>query len=474
MWTWRAAAAWTSASARSFRQRLALLDEDDHVATLLSLRNNVRQLESRVAVLQLKLASMPSALAKPGAPAASPAPSAKAAPASQAEAAPRRAPPTTRPGGRGTSPTPGRGELLVIALLAAVLNAPAAPRRNGTGIPPRARLLLRRRPREMPPVCRSEDSLRPRPAASPAPGPQRRCRKTRASCAAATSRSASRKSPTAPWCSKTRRPSSRARACSTRTARPRARWSCSSSASRTIRARCGPGRALRDLPARRQRRRVRRAGAALPWPPWRGSEHWRKVRYFGREIDPANPLYREDSPTTASFDPIEENWLDAPMDFENAAWPTSCAAHAARAGFGERARPGAEPDAGVARRRDLPGGVMDTRHHRAVGPCCGSNGARRGFARAVSRGHCASSAGRTSSSRSSGCRVDPGRGAFPGAAVPRPGRFSCGSRSPFRRPTATSRSMSSAPPRVGQRFQRFLRKRGAWATTVASRRWSPG
>jgi len=57
-----------------------------------------------------------------------------------------------------------------------------------------------------------------------------------------------------------------------------------------------------------------------------GSEHWRKVRYFGREIDPANPLYREDSPTTASFDPIEENWLDAPMDFENAAWPTSCAA----------------------------------------------------------------------------------------------------------------------------------------------------
>jgi hypothetical protein len=60
---------------------------------------------------------------------------------------------------------------------------------------------------------------------------------------------------------------------------------------------------------------------------------WRKVRYFGREIDPGNPLYREDAINTletigpregrklaasiAPVDPIAENWLNAPMDFEN-------------------------------------------------------------------------------------------------------------------------------------------------------------
>lgn len=59
--------------------------------------------------------------------------------------------------------------------------------------------------------------------------------------------------------------------------------------------------------------------------------YWRKVQYFGREIDPDNLLYREDTINTletiapaqarqiaaANFDPIAENWLDAPMDFEN-------------------------------------------------------------------------------------------------------------------------------------------------------------
>jgi hypothetical protein len=61
------------------------------------------------------------------------------------------------------------------------------------------------------------------------------------------------------------------------------------------------------------------------------TEHWHKVRYFGREIDAANPLYQDvaDKLSTigpresrrlaagASFDPLAENWLNAPMDFEN-------------------------------------------------------------------------------------------------------------------------------------------------------------
>ena len=63
------------------------------------------------------------------------------------------------------------------------------------------------------------------------------------------------------------------------------------------------------------------------------SDYWRKVQFFGREIDPGNELYRDESfksfetiGTAAaaaratqepSFDPIAENWLKAPMDFEN-------------------------------------------------------------------------------------------------------------------------------------------------------------
>jgi pilus assembly protein FimV len=62
------------------------------------------------------------------------------------------------------------------------------------------------------------------------------------------------------------------------------------------------------------------------------SDYWRKVQYFGREIDPGNELYAEKAVNTfetigpaqarrlaaeSSFDPIAENWLGAPMDFQN-------------------------------------------------------------------------------------------------------------------------------------------------------------
>lgn len=59
------------------------------------------------------------------------------------------------------------------------------------------------------------------------------------------------------------------------------------------------------------------------------SDNWRKVQYIGRELDPQNPLYRDDAfdsletigyPNAAKsraivFDPLAENWLNAPMDF---------------------------------------------------------------------------------------------------------------------------------------------------------------
>jgi hypothetical protein len=58
--------------------------------------------------------------------------------------------------------------------------------------------------------------------------------------------------------------------------------------------------------------------------------NWRKVQFFGREVDPGNPLYRDLAvgietikfeagvpPAPVTFDPIAENWLNAPMDFAN-------------------------------------------------------------------------------------------------------------------------------------------------------------
>ncbi len=49
------------------------------------------------------------------------------------------------------------------------------------------------------------------------------------------------------------------------------------------------------------------------------STAWPKVRHIGHEIDPGNPLYAESGRPSLSgetrFDPIAENWLNAPMDF---------------------------------------------------------------------------------------------------------------------------------------------------------------
>ena len=62
------------------------------------------------------------------------------------------------------------------------------------------------------------------------------------------------------------------------------------------------------------------------------SEFWPKIQFIGREIDPQHPLYlgsapynsletigytasRARDPRRSEFDPLAENWLNAPMDF---------------------------------------------------------------------------------------------------------------------------------------------------------------
>jgi hypothetical protein len=50
------------------RERLLILDADDQVAAMLSMRNSLKQLEARVAEMQLKLDSMPRSRSRPAAP----------------------------------------------------------------------------------------------------------------------------------------------------------------------------------------------------------------------------------------------------------------------------------------------------------------------------------------------------------------------------------------------------------------------
>ncbi len=68
------------------RERLLILDADDQVAALLSMRNSLKQLEGRVAELQLKLSTLPVA------PAAAPRPSRRRPPPRPAPPAPAPAP----------------------------------------------------------------------------------------------------------------------------------------------------------------------------------------------------------------------------------------------------------------------------------------------------------------------------------------------------------------------------------------------
>jgi pilus assembly protein FimV len=65
------------------------------------------------------------------------------------------------------------------------------------------------------------------------------------------------------------------------------------------------------------------------------TDYWRKVQFIGREIDPQNPVYRDGGsletiafpsgrpPAPITFDPLAENWLNAPMDFTTDALATS-------------------------------------------------------------------------------------------------------------------------------------------------------
>jgi hypothetical protein len=115
------------------RERLRLLDSDDQVAEMLSMRDNMRRLEARVAELQLKLAVAPPAFpaaapgeaAKPATPVPTPESTKPAAPseppkrvaAPEAQQQPQPAPAKERPSVAAAAPQAAAGEESIVDAL---------------------------------------------------------------------------------------------------------------------------------------------------------------------------------------------------------------------------------------------------------------------------------------------------------------------------------------------------------------------
>ncbi len=366
------------------RERQLVLDADDHVAAFLSLRDSVRRLETRVAELQLKLSGMPSSF--PAAPAREPEPAkaaaapAKTEPAPQAPAlakvdAPKVEPPKAEPP-KVEPPKPEPGQANRPEPKVGVAPRPAtAPAEDGLpvwlwavvaalallaiGL---ALSILRRRKQAAPgPRHEWPDPTEPRRADSPPP------RFDHLEIAEGDAK------PAQPDAMQGRRVLESDAGLATElsggdAAELRRRYiegRFPEIANRTILledpdsvVKAGrlfyedgavsravellqfateenpgvvkPWLALFEI-YRLERRVAEFSDLARKFKELHGdTENWRKVQFFGREIEPANPLYRDLSvgietikfevgkpPPAASFDPIAENWLNAPMDFEN-------------------------------------------------------------------------------------------------------------------------------------------------------------
>ncbi len=117
---------------QQLRERQLVLDSDDQVAALLALRNSMKQLESRVADLQLKLAQMPASLAARSESAATAPAAAKAPPPAPPRLeAPKALPPrieTTRiEAARAAEPAPAPAMTAAPRIEIAKVEPPAPP-----------------------------------------------------------------------------------------------------------------------------------------------------------------------------------------------------------------------------------------------------------------------------------------------------------------------------------------------------------
>jgi pilus assembly protein FimV len=346
------------------RERQLVLDADDQVSALLAMRNSLKQLETRVAELQLKLAQMPASLASrtaPVAPVSVPVPVSASIPAPVSTPAPVPAPApapvaASEPPPPATAPpaeTPRSAKVIPrtvdstnvptwvwasLALLAALLlwiGVRLSRRRGATPA----------HESEEPLAALTEELPQPLPA-TPEVAPLPEPRAAIASDAALATRLPDNAAELRRRYIEERFPEiangaivlddsasvvKGARLFYEDGALPRAVELLQFA----IEDRAGEIRtwlALFEI-FRLERLTGEYAGLAARFREAHGtSDAWRKVRFFGREIDPGNPLYREDAMSTletigprearrmaaaSAIDPIAENWLAAPMDFEN-------------------------------------------------------------------------------------------------------------------------------------------------------------
>ncbi len=320
------------------RERLVLLDGDDQVAAMLAMRNSLRQLEARVNELQLKLAQMPASFAasSPAAPAVAPAPVAARVSTSTSGSGPARGPQRARvvpspparermapPWLEETAPLLGLGVLLVALLI----------------------FMLRRRARSADAGYADESGVAsamppPTEPAAGAPAPEER-----EVVAPAVADEGERR--------RQRYVEERFPEILNGTLVMDEPESVVNSA-RLLYEDGATARAIELLQLATERRpeevrpwlalfeifRLERLDAEFAQLARRFRERhadapeWRKVQFFGREIDPANGLYREDALAALetigtapaarragldAFDPATENWLLVPVDFANEA-----------------------------------------------------------------------------------------------------------------------------------------------------------
>jgi len=336
------------------RERLLVLDADDQVAALLSMRNSLKQLEGRVAELQLKLSALPPPAPVPASPLPPPAsppsaPTRNTVPAGEKSATPEKsaapaAKPAIAPPPRPTD-TPSGADglppwlLAVLALLAAAIVAIAWRMPRRTAKPPAA-------PTAAPPasVLDEADAMMRRGDGGNAEAAPRDHRIVAESDAAL----ATNVSSGDPDALRRRYIEERFPEIASGTIVPGDPDSVVKAA-RLFYEDGALARAVELLQFA-----VEETPAALK--PWlalfeifrleglagefgelagRFREHhstslyWRKVQFIGRELEPGNPLYRESpidhletigSPARrkaapVTFDPLAENWLNAPMDF---------------------------------------------------------------------------------------------------------------------------------------------------------------
>ena len=332
------------------RERLRLLDSDDQVAAMLALRDNMHRLEARVAELQLKLAVVPSVIARAEPPAKAEVPAPR-----KADAAPRVPPPVPAATAPTTSPPKAPAPASAGAIEEEWLPAGAWPWLAGAiGLLLLLALWLwRRRARSkhaeaIPPRSDEATAWIEPPAADDEEGPIEVAMPVGLEPAAAPAPSSAPADPAETL--RRRYIEERFPEISNRTivlddpasvvkgarlfyedgALPRAvellRFAIEDRPD-AIR----PWLALFEI-YRLERLSGEYAELAARFRERHGSsDKWEKVRAFGREIDPGNPAY-QDSPSKAletigprearrlaqaHADPIAENWLDAPMDFEN-------------------------------------------------------------------------------------------------------------------------------------------------------------